>query len=96
MLSLEDLLIANMQFHVSPVLHLISTLKLFDSVSLKLQHGGYLYDDEMRQILVKTRERIEKELHQKYQEIVTSYNSNYKIGKSHRVRRSYSGPKTCS
>ena len=73
MLSLEDLLIANMQFHVSPVLHLISTLNLFDSVSLKLQHGGYLYD-EMRQILVKTRERIEKELHQKYQEIVTSYN----------------------
>ena len=45
-------------FHVSPVLDLISTLNWFDSEILKLQHGGYLFNDEMiRQILVKTRKQ---------------------------------------
>ena len=39
------------QFHVRPVLDLISTLNLLDLASLKLRHGGYLFDDEMmRQI----------------------------------------------
>lgn len=30
----------------------------FDSASLQLQDGGCLYDDEIRQILVKTRKHI--------------------------------------
>ena len=48
-------------FHVSPVLDLISTLNWFDSASLKLQHGGYLFDNKMMtQILVKTRKHIGK------------------------------------
>ena len=71
-------------FHVSLVLDLISTLNWFDSSSLKLQHGGYLFDDDMmRQILVKTRKHIGKKVHQRHQKRATSYDSNYKINKAH-------------
>ena len=47
MLFVEDLLITLSAFHVSPVLDVISTLNFFDSVSLKLQHGGCLFDNGM-------------------------------------------------
>ena len=84
-------------FHISSVLDLTSTLNWFDSESLKLQHGGYLFNDEMiRQILVKTRKHIGRQVHQRHQEGVISSDSNYKISKAHWVCISYSDPHTHS
>ena len=82
-------------FYLGPVLNLISTLNWFYLASLKLQHGGYLFNNEMMiQILVKTRKHIGKEVHQKHQERATSSNSNYKIKKAHWVCMSYMTPKS--
>ena len=84
-------------FYVSPVLDLISTMNWFDLASLKPQHGGYLFDNEMMtQILVKTRKHTGKEVHQRHQEKAISYNSNYKTNKAHSVYISYSDPQTHS
>ena len=69
-------------FYINSVLDLISTLNWFDSVSLKLQHSGYLFNNEMiAHILVKTRKHIGKEGHQRHQERATSYDLSYKINK---------------
>ena len=70
---------------------------VMETESLKLQQGGYLFDNEMMtQILVKTRKHIGKEVHQRHQEKATSYNSNYKINKANCVCISYSDPQTQS
>ena len=70
---------------------------VMETESLKLQQGGYLFDNEMMtQILVKTRKHIGKEVHQRHQERATSYNSNYKINKANCVCISYSDPQTQS
>ena len=46
---------------------------LYWKQSLKLQHSGYLFNNEMiTQILVKTRNHIGEEVHQRYQERATS------------------------
>ena len=42
----------------------------------------YLYDDEARQILVKTRKHIGKEVQQRHQERVIPYNSKCKTNKA--------------
>ena len=65
--------------HDSPILYLISTLNWFDYPSLKLQEKGYLYDDDTRQILVRTKKHIGKEVQERHQKRVFSYDSKYKI-----------------
>ena len=53
-----------------------------------------LFNDEMmRQILVKMRKHIEKEVPQRYQERATLYDSNCKINKAHWACISYSDTK---
>ena len=48
-------------FHISPALDLISTFNWFDLVNLKLQHGRFLFDNEMMtQIFMETRKHIRK------------------------------------
>ena len=83
-------------FHVSPVLDLISTLNWFwfSEFKKKLQHGVYLFNNEMvRQILVKTRKHIGKEVPQRFQEGATLHNLNWKIITAHWARISYSDAK---
>ena len=84
-------------FYVSPFLDLMSTSNWFGSASLKLQHSGYLFDNEMMaQILVKMRKHIGKEAHQRHQERMASYDLNYKVNKPHWVCISYSDAQTHS
>ena len=80
-------------FHSSPVLDLISTLNLFDLVPMV---GICLMMRWWDRFWAKTREHIEKEVYQRYQERVTSYSLNYKINKAHWACVSYRDPKTCS
>ena len=53
-------------------------------------------DDETRQIFLKTRKHIGKEVQQKHDERVRSYNSKPKTNKAHWVSLSYSVPQTHS
>ena len=70
-------------FHISPMLNLISTLNWLDSAGLKFWHGGYLSGDMMRQVLVKNRKHIGKEVRQRDQEKTISYDFNCKTNKAH-------------
>ena len=79
--------------HDSPVLYLISALNLFGSASLLLQDVGYLYNDQARQILVKIRKHIGKEVQQRHQERAILYNSKCEVNKAHWLCLRYGAPK---
>ena len=46
--------------HCSPVLDLIFALNSFDSASLRLQHSGYLFDDEILRDFGESKEACRK------------------------------------